>query len=237
MLPLGFLRLYLSGIAAAQRSSAADRALATVLAAIAGCANAGGFILLGHYTSHMTGYLSQVADQAVLGDWLLVSIGFLALAMFLAGATVATVLIRWARVRCPRWQYALPLGVQGTLFLVLAALGVSGGVGTLALLCFIMGGQNATITKISGSVIRTTHVTGMVTDTGIELGRHLVARILPDAGGVPDSAKLWLLVRLICVFLVGGVVGALGYSMTGPVFSVPLAAVLLGLAALARPMK
>ena len=39
------------------------------------------------------------------------------------------------------------------------------------MLCFIMGLQNATVTKISGARIRTTHVTGMVTDVGIELGK------------------------------------------------------------------
>jgi len=38
------------------------------------------------------------------------------------------------------------------------------------LLCFIMGLQNAVITKISHAEIRTTHVTGLVTDVGIELG-------------------------------------------------------------------
>jgi hypothetical protein len=49
---------------------------------------------------------------------------------------------------------------------------------------------------------------------------------------VPDAAKLWLLVRLIDVFLAGGVVGALGYSVTGPLFSLPPACVLLVLAAM-----
>jgi uncharacterized membrane protein YoaK (UPF0700 family) len=39
------------------------------------------------------------------------------------------------------------------------------------MLCFIMGLQNATVTKISGARIRTTHVTGMITDVGIELGK------------------------------------------------------------------
>ncbi|MBV0893430.1 hypothetical protein KTN05_16635, partial [Paracoccus sp. Z118] len=45
-----------------RRSPAADLALATVLAGVAGASNAGGFFALGAYTSHMTGYLSQLAD-------------------------------------------------------------------------------------------------------------------------------------------------------------------------------
>jgi uncharacterized membrane protein YoaK (UPF0700 family) len=38
---------------------------------------------------------------------------------------------------------------------------------TVALLCFAMGLQNAMITEISKAEIRTTHVTGLVTDIGI----------------------------------------------------------------------
>lgn len=43
-----------------RRSPASDYLLATILAFVAGAANAGGFFALGQYTSHMTGYLSQI---------------------------------------------------------------------------------------------------------------------------------------------------------------------------------
>ena len=52
-----------------RRSRGTDLALATVLAAIAGASNAGGFFALGAYTSHMTGYLSQLADNLVAGQF------------------------------------------------------------------------------------------------------------------------------------------------------------------------
>lgn len=42
---------------------------------------------------------------------------------------------------------------------------------TAILLCYVMGLQNALITKISHAEIRTTHVTGLVTDLGIEMGK------------------------------------------------------------------
>ena len=41
---------------------------------------------------------------------------------------------------------------------------------TVMLRCFIMGQQNAIVTKISNSVICTTQVTGMIADSGMELG-------------------------------------------------------------------
>ncbi|MCP5810116.1 DUF1275 domain-containing protein, partial [Klebsiella pneumoniae] len=37
-------------------------------------------------------------------------------------------------------------------------------------LAFLMGLQNATVTRISDARVRTTHVSGMATDIGIELG-------------------------------------------------------------------
>ncbi len=42
---------------------------------------------------------------------------------------------------------------------------------TALVLCFIMGLQNAIAIKISRAEIRTTHMTGVITDLGIKLGR------------------------------------------------------------------
>ena len=50
----------------------------------------------------------------------------------------------------------------------------------VAALGFVMGQQNALITKVSDATIRTTHVTGMVTDIGIELGTGLYRNRLVD---------------------------------------------------------
>lgn len=228
-----FRRLRL--IAAHRRVAASDRVLATLLAGIAGAANAGGFILLGSYTSHMTGYLSQIADNLVLWQLALVGQSMAAIVCFVSGAAASAYAINWARQFRPRRQYALPIGLQGGLFVALAAIGAAPmAVATaqqsgLLLLCFIMGFQNATITKISQARIRTTHATGMITDVGIELGRAAYGRSV-NAAIAADRAKLGVLLQLLVTFLLGGIVGALGYGMIGFAFSLPLAAVLLALA-------
>jgi uncharacterized membrane protein YoaK (UPF0700 family) len=94
-----------------------------------------------------------------------------------------------------------------------------------------MGLQNAIVTKISGAVIRTTHLTGMVTDVGIKLGRILYGHLsgTPPLANV-DMRKLSLLASLIGLFFCGGVIGALGFRHVGFLFTVPLAIVLLVLA-------
>jgi len=224
-------------ITAHRRAKASDRALATILAAIAGAANAGGFILLGSYTSHMTGYLSALADNIVLHNLALVGQSLLAITLFVAGAAASALTINWARDHRPTWQYRIPIGLQGGLLLALATLGAVGLTPALAhplglgLLCFIMGFQNATITKISYARIRTTHATGMITDVGIELGRAAYGRAFHTATRA-DRAKLAILLQLLATFLIGGIIGALGYSFAGFAFSLPLAAILLGLALL-----
>lgn len=222
-------------IAAHRRAAASDRALATLLAGIAGAANAGGFILLGSYTSHMTGYLSQIADNLVLWNIALVVQSAVAIGCFVLGAAASAFVINGARQFRPRRQYSLPLGLQGGLFLMLAAIGAA-PIDTmtaqqlgLILLCFIMGFQNATITKISQARIRTTHATGMITDVGIELGRAVYGRSV-NAAVVADRAKLSVLLQLLVSFLVGGILGAVGYALIGFGFSLPLAALLLLLA-------
>ncbi|MEH6776384.1 MAG: YoaK family protein [Cereibacter changlensis] len=215
------------------RSAGSDLALATVLAAIAGAANAGGFFALGQYTSHMTGHLSQLADNLALLNWIVVLTSLMAIGAFITGAAFSTALINWARSQHGRHQYALPLAIQGLLMICFSWGGIfstaPGRLFALACLCFIMGMQNATITKISGARIRTTHATGMITDIGIELGRGAFGLASGRAELRWDRRKLAILLRLVLAFLLGGLVGALGYGQFGFFFSLPLAAALLGL--------
>ena len=99
---------------------------------------------------------------------------------------------------------------------------------TVVLLCFIMGLQNAIVTKLSNAVIRTTHMTGIVTDLGIELGKLLYWNRDPDLAlrVRADRDRLKVLAGLLSCFLVGGITGALGFKLVGYAFTVPIALVL-----------
>ncbi|RJL17973.1 YoaK family protein [Paracoccus siganidrum] len=216
-----------------RRSQGSDYLLALYLAAIAGASNAGGFFALGQYTSHMTGYLSQIADNLVVGNLVVVATAVLAIGAFVTGAAFCAVLVNWARHRVGRQQFALPVAAQGVCLACFAFGGVfstaPGRLFALACLCFIMGMQNATITKISGARIRTTHATGMITDIGIEMGRACYALLLPGSSVKVNREKLRILVSLVLAYVLGGIVGALGYAHVGFYFSAPLAALLLAL--------
>jgi uncharacterized membrane protein YoaK (UPF0700 family) len=210
-----------------------DRLLATVLAGIAGAVNAGSFFVVGQYTSHMTGYLSQVADNLVTGRYSIAVTSVGAIIAFIAGAAASAMLVNWARLNRYHQQYALPVAVQGsTLFLISLADYSKGPVSTLGLLlmlCFLMGMQNATITKLSRARIRTTHVTGMITDIGIELGKAMFGMVAKHSNVRADALKLSILLRLVLSYFLGGVVGALGFATAGFIFALPLSLVLLSL--------
>ncbi len=227
---------YLRRLTGSKRTETANRHLARYLAGVAGAANAGGFLAVRQYTSHMSGMVSAMADNLSVGNLFLVFDGLAGVLSFLLGAFLTTLFVRWARERGLESEYALPLIAEAVLLVIFGLTGrvfVGGRVmDTVLLLCFTMGLQNAIITKISDAVIRTTHLTGMVTDIGIALGRAVYRG--PNSLAEPLSeefAKLRLLTSLIALFFIGGVIGALGFKHVGFLFTLPLAAVLLLLAA------
>ncbi|MDP3835666.1 MAG: YoaK family protein [Hydrogenophaga sp.] len=223
------------GFTGLQRTPQTDLKLGSVLAFVAGAANAGGFLAVGQYTSHMTGMLSSVADHLVLGQLTLALAAVGAVLAFLLGAMTTAWLVNWGMRRELRSAYGLPLIVEAAALLVFGLFGAAIGLMTpvflpltVVLLCFIMGLQNAVITKISRSVIRTTHVTGLITDLGIELGKLLyVNRQAGTTPVVADRRRLRVHSQLIACFFIGGIAGALGFKHLGFVSTVPLAALLL----------
>jgi hypothetical protein len=52
-----------------ERTAQANRHLGYTLAFVAGAANAGGFLAVRQYTSHMTGIVSSMADSVSARDW------------------------------------------------------------------------------------------------------------------------------------------------------------------------
>src|SRR5579871_6151848 len=147
---------YLRFLTGHERTRDANLHLGFTLAFIAGSVNAGGFLAVAQYTSHMTGIVSSVADHLALKEFRLAAAGLGAYLSFLVGAATSAVLINWARRRRLRSRFALPLMIEAALLVVFGSAGSSlrGGFAlitpaTVMLLCYTMGLQNAVITKIS----------------------------------------------------------------------------------------
>ncbi len=228
---------YLAQLTDRERSARANLHLGWLLAFVAGALNAGGFLAIGLYTSHMTGMVSMAADNLVLGHWTLAAAAVLGVLAFVVGAASTALLINYTRRHWPRYLYLPSLLLEAALLLVFGLLGsslmphkiVSLSL-TALLLCFVMGLQNALITKISHAEIRTTHLTGLLTDVGIELGKLLYWNRTVNAPGgrvAANQARLRIHLSLVAGFAIGGVLGALGFKYVGFVITVPMALALV----------
>lgn len=226
---------YMRALVGTQRTPRGNRHLGLALSFVAGAVNAGGFLAIGYYTSHMTGIVSIMADHLALAYYPWVLGGLAALLCFIMGSATCALLVNWARRQGWESAYALPLALEAILLLLFGFLGSHlANVGwvfvptTVVVLCFVMGLQNAIITKISNSEIRTTHVTGVVTDLGIEIGRSLYwNRGDSESRVLANRPRLLLLSGLLLMFFLGGVTGALGFKHLGYATTVPLATLVL----------
>lgn len=217
-----------------QRSPEANLRLGLVLSFVAGATNAGGFLAVGRYTSHMTGIVSSIADDLILGQVGLALAGIACLLAFMLGAMCTAIMVNWALRQRLHSSYSLPLMLESFALLIFGLFGAAITAHslifmpmTVVLLCFIMGLQNAVITKISKAEIRTTHITGLVTDMGIELGKMLYINRMQDSTPVQvNRERLRVQGTLVTGFIAGGLIGAWGFKHLGYVTTIPLAALL-----------
>ena len=227
---------FLRTATARERTRTADIRLGVTLAFVAGAVNAGGFLAVGRYTSHMTGIVSSIADALALHQLCDALYAVLFLAAFISGAMTTSVIVHVARARHYHSQFAIALMLEALLMLFFG-ISASGAIPAITLsiplssglLCYLMGLQNALISKISHSEIRTTHMTGISTDIGIEIGRRLFKRCgHPE---IPTHAdRISIPARLLLAFLTGSIVGAFSFARVGFSAVIPFALLLILLA-------
>jgi uncharacterized membrane protein YoaK (UPF0700 family) len=225
----------LRGWTTVQRTAQNNLRLGVTLCFVAGATNAGGFLAVGQYTSHMTGIVSSVADNLVLGQFALALAGLAALVAFVCGAMTTAWMVNWGLRRQLQSAYGRPLLLEAALLLVFGLFGAGINVWaglfaplTVLLLCYLMGLQNAVITKISHAEIRTTHITGLVTDLGIELGKlFYINRLTRDTLVKANLPRLGIHLKLIGSFFIGGLAGAIGFKSVGYFATIPLSILLL----------
>src|SRR5580692_147018 len=218
------------------RNARSNSVLAGYLAFVAGFANAAGFVLFGAFTSHVTGNVARVSASVARGDIKGAEQAGVLVAVFLLGAVTASLLVETNLFRRTSSAYGAALLVQGGL---LSAFVVTDAA---SLLSFAMGMQNSLVTRLSGSVVRTTHLTGVVTDLGIEMARWArwtwskrfrdrVAGPGRNPAARPTSARSLLLLTIAATFTVGGILGAIAAPAWGTrSIAVPAVAILLAAA-------
>lgn len=199
------------------------------LAWVAGFVNVVALFTCGQVVSHMTGNATTLGSSIAQSQWSVAALVTALLAAFFVGAFASGFAIELGRQRNWASIYVLPAALEIAL-LALFAVGVQQHdvtspehgarlwwmtvVATLS-----MGVQNATITRISSGVVRTTHLTGIVTDLGHESAQLAIVRWLfgrsprastPDLHG-PTFQRLFLLGSILASFVLGSACGALMY--------------------------
>jgi len=221
--------------------------LAISLSWIAGYANVITLTMCGVAVSHVTGNVTHVGQH--LGSFNLGALSFVAFLVvaFFFGGGGAGSMLELARLRGFRSIYALPVASEAVVLAVVAltleyqnhAIGEDRGAVWLmsGAASVAMGIQNATITRISGAVVRTTHLTGVLTDLGLEGSQLLLwwcSKLRGGRASRPRRAwrvslrhtttlRIALLVSIFGSFIFGVTAGVLAYrfapdyAMTVPV--------------------
>lgn len=206
------------------RSNIADTQLACTLAAVAGALNTAAFEVVGFFSANMTGNVSSLSDHLAKANFA-TGIFFLSIVcIFIAGSAFSTIIINAGRRKNIRSVYAFNIIIEGVGLVLLGIVELwltplSPGVLLILCLSFLMGLQNAVVTRISNARVRTTHVSGTSTDIGIELA--MLFDVLRRKESPKDASlyleRLGLHSFTLLSFLAGGIAGiwlfhALGYG-------------------------
>lgn len=174
---------------------------AGTLACVAGMVNVIGFLGFEHQAiTHLTGTTSLMA-AALAGDDLRAAAHLLGVMLaFFAGAALSGWIVQDSHLRLGR-RYGIALAIESALLFAAVPLFHREQILGALLAAAACGLQNAMATTYSGSVVRTTHLSGMITDLGIGLGHALRGRPL-------SRQRLSLSALVVAGFFVGGLIGA-----------------------------
>lgn len=178
------------------------------LAFVAGIVNVVGYLGFEHQAiTHLTGTTSLLGAALVQGDLRAVGNLLGVMLAFVAGAMVSGLIIQDSTLQLGR-RYGVVLFIEALLLILAVPLFEHRMIAGALLAAAACGLQNAMASTYSGSLIRTSHVTGLFTDIGIAVGHAM--RGMPVA-----KRRLALCTLVIFSFLAGGIAGAWLYSRFG----------------------
>ena len=154
--------------------------------------------------THVTGSITLASVGMAQGDWLSVGRLLAVVLTFFMGAFLSGLIIRGETLRLGR-GYGFILLFESFLLLNSLWLYQHSSFGGQLVASLACGLQNAMVSTFSGAVLRTTHMTGILTDIGAKLGRWM-------RGSPMDKRRLLLYCLLLAGFTTGGAFGALLFT-------------------------
>jgi uncharacterized membrane protein YoaK (UPF0700 family) len=188
--------------------------IASLLSFVAGIVNVAGFLAVQRLTTNVTGHFAFFVDEFFKLNFWQGFIYFLYIFCFFLGSFVSNLIVEIISKTNDRLIYIIPTIIESLILFFLAIFGqflVSQNPNLLACsLLFAMGLQNSLVTTISNATVRTTHLTGLFTDLGIELSQLFFYKHKDQKDKLYSSIKLRL--TIITFFFLGGLLGGILYS-------------------------
>jgi uncharacterized membrane protein YoaK (UPF0700 family) len=189
--------------------------LATLLSLVAGIVNITGVLALKTLTTNVTGHFAFFAEAFLKENYAAAFTFFVFTIFFLIGSFTSNFLAELVLKKHLHLAHVVPILVEMLVLISVGFYGVpsnlesySGKVMAFALL-FAMGIQNSLVTKISQSTVRTTHLTGLFTDLGIELSQLFFYKKPEEVKRL--RANIYLRLSIIAFFFIGCVLGGIMY--------------------------
>lgn len=179
---------------------------ASILSFVAGLVNVVGFLSVQKLTTNVTGHFAYFVDDFFRFQFSKSIIYLLYILFFLLGSFFSNFLIEIVDRTKEINIFIFPVLIE---IFILFTIGLWGhlviinhpDIIALALL-FSMGLQNSLITTLSNTMVRTTHLTGLFTDLGIELSQLFFYKTPDQKHKLHGSINLRL--RIILFFFLGG---------------------------------
>ncbi|UUM33076.1 YoaK family protein [Vibrio japonicus] len=172
---------------------------AFLLALLAGVVNAIGLLGFQHQAvSHVSGTFTLLGTHLSAFDHQTIHL-LMVVVSFMLGAVLSGTFIEGTALKLGR-RYGVALCIESGLLYIAYLLLMDGELSGQYFASAACGLQNAMITTFSGAVVRTTHMTGIITDLGIMIGARL-------RGQHFDFRKAKLFIFILFGFLAGGLIG------------------------------
>src|SRR5689334_15177523 len=188
--------------------------IASILSFVAGIVNIAGFLAVQRLTTNVTGHFAFFVDEIFQLDLREAFIYFLYIFFFFLGSFLSNILVEIVSKVSERMIYVVPIIIESIILFLVAIFGQELAVKSANLLAFsllfAMGLQNSLVTTISNAAVRTTHLTGLFTDLGIELSQLIFYKLKEQRKKLYSSIKLRL--TIISFFFLGGLMGGIFYS-------------------------
>lgn len=188
--------------------------IASLLSFVAGLVNVAGFLAVQKLTTNVTGHFAFFVDEVFKQNFWGGLNYFLYILFFFLGSFFSSFSIELITKINDRLIYRIPVIIESLILILTAVFGkemIIHAPNMLAYaLLFAMGLQNSLVTTISNATVRTTHLTGLFTDLGIELSQLFFYKKQEQKQKLYSSVKLRL--TIISFFFFGGLFGGIVYT-------------------------